>query len=77
MRHVGHEQRADAVRNRAKALPIDDPRIGRGTRDDQLGLVLVREALDGFVIDQFALRLEAVRDDVEPLAGEVDGRAVR
>ena len=77
VRHVGHEQRADAVRNRAKALPIDDPRIGRGTRDDQLGLVLVREPLDGFVIDQFALRLETVRDDVEPLAGEVDRRAVR
>ena len=40
------------------------------------GLVLVREALDLVVVDRLGLRVQAVRHEVEPLAREVDRRAV-
>ena len=68
VRHVDHQQRADAVGDRAKALPVDHARIRRRAGDDQLGLVLVREPLGRVVVDELGLGIEAVGDDVEPLA---------
>ena len=46
MRHVDHEIGADRVGDRAEAREIDDARIGRAAGDDQLRLVLARQALD-------------------------------
>ena len=38
VRHVDHQERADRVGDRAKALPVDDPRIRRCAGDDELRL---------------------------------------
>jgi hypothetical protein len=68
---------AHAIRNLLEPLPVDDARVRRRPGDDELRLVLVRETLGGVVVDELALRIEAVGDDVEPLARLVDRRAVR
>ena len=75
MGHVDHEDGADVTRDAGETLEIDAQRIGRGAGDDQLGLVLVRLALHGLVVDRL-LRVKAVRDDVEPLAAHVERHAV-
>ncbi len=77
VRHVGHEVRADGIGDGAEAFPIDDARVRRGPGDDELRLVLVREPLGGVVVDQLGRRIQPVGDHLEPLAGQVDRRAVR
>src|SRR5439155_12222832 len=52
-------------------------RIRRSARDDQLGFVLMRQALDRVVVDELRLKVKAIRDNLEPFAGKVDRRAVR
>ena len=73
--HVDHEDRADVLGDLGKSLEVDAQGIGRGAGDDQLGLGLMGLALHGVVVDLF-LVIEAVGDDVEPLAAHVQGHAV-
>ena len=55
--HVGHHQRADLVGRVANPREIDLARIGTGAHDDELRLVLARQAGDLVVVDPFvALR---------------------
>ncbi len=51
VRDVGEEQRADVVGDRAKSRPVDDARVRRETRDDELRTVLARERRDLFVVE--------------------------
>ena len=51
VRHVDEEVRADAVGDRAEALPVDDARIRREAGDDHPRPMLLRELLDLRVVD--------------------------
>ena len=73
---VEHEQGADLVGDRAERLGVDDPRVGGGAGDDQLGPVLERQVADLVEVDALVARRHAVGHEVvEPAAG-VDRRAV-
>ena len=61
VRHVDHEVGADRLGHLGEALEVDAQRVGRGAGDDQLGLVLVRQALHRVVVDLF-LGVQAVAD---------------
>ena len=56
VRHVHEQIRADAVGDRAKALPVDHQRVSGSAGDDHLGLVLVRQFRLYRVVDRFGLR---------------------
>jgi hypothetical protein len=45
VRHVHHEVGAHGLGHLGEALEVDAQAVGRGAGDDQLGLVLVRQAL--------------------------------
>ena len=77
VRHIHHEERADRVRNRRHALKINDARVRRCARDDQLRLVLVRQTLKFRIVDAPGLAIHAVGDEIVVLAREVDRAAVR
>ena len=76
MGHVDHQISADAVGNLAEFLEINDARIGRAARDDQLRLVFLGQAFDLIEVDQAALAAHTVLNRVKPLAGNVRRRAV-
>ena len=75
MSHVDHENRADLFSNLGKALKIDVQAVRRSAGDDEFGLVLTRGTLHGFVI-QHLVGIQAVADDVEPFATDVERHAV-
>jgi len=75
MRHVDHEVRADGLGHLRKALPVDAQAVGRGPGDDELGLVLVGQALHLVVVDRL-VGVQPVADDLEPLAAHVERHAV-
>lgn len=76
MGHVNHEVRADGLGHLGDALEVDAQRKRGGAGDDQLGLLLLCQRFEGIVVDVF-LRVQAVADDVEPLAAHVERHAVR
>ncbi len=53
VRHVHHQQRPYRIGHGAKALPVDDTRIGGSAGNDELGLVLMSERLGRVVIDEY------------------------
>jgi hypothetical protein len=73
--HVHHEIGADGLGDLGKALEVDAQAVGRGAGDDELGLVLMSQALHRVVIDLFFL-VQAVTDDFEPLPAHVQRHAV-
>ena len=77
VRHVDHEQRVDVVRDLAEALEVDDARIGARAGDDHLWPDLARLDRERVVVDARVVLAHAVRVNLEPLAAEVDRRAVR
>ena len=76
MRHVDHEVGADRIRDLAEALEVPMAGIGRTAGDDQLGLVLLGGRLERVHVDAVVVLGDAVGDRLEPLAGDVDLRAV-
>ena len=77
VRHVDHQVGADLVGDGAEGGEVDDARIGAAAGDDHLRLVLAREAPHLVHIDAVVLPAHGVGHDLEPLAGQVDRRAVR
>ena len=77
MRHIDHQVRPDAVRDRGEPLEIDDPRIRRRARHDQFRVLLFRELLDLVVVDPVRRRVDPVGDEVVVFAREVDRASVR
>ena len=75
--HVDHQQRAGTVRDRRHPLEIDDPRIGRGSRDDELGPYVRGLRLERVVVDPLVLPSNAVWVHFVHPSREVDRRAVR
>ena len=73
--HVHHQIGAHLIGHLAELGKVDDPRIGAGAGDDQLGLALPGLLGHSLVVDGLVLA-QAVGDDVEILAGNVDGAAV-
>ena len=67
---------ADVFGHLGEALEVDAQAVRRGAGDDELGLVLVREALHLRVVDGF-VGIEPVAHDLEPLAAHVERHAVR
>src|SRR6476661_1897532 len=73
---VDPEDRPDLVGQPAEELEVDEAWDGRAAREDDLGAVLLGEALHLVVVDVLGLLVDAVVDGVEPLAGEGDLGAV-
>ena len=76
MRHVHHQQRADAVADFAKRPEIDNARIGRAASDNQFRFVLTRKARDLFHIDPVIVLPHPIGHGLEPFARHVDRRAM-
>ena len=76
VRHVDHQESADLMRNFRKALEVDPLRIGRCPGHDELRLIFLRETLDLVDVD-FLGFVQAVRNAMEVLAGEIEVHAVR
>ena len=76
MGHVDHEIGTDRIGDLAETLPVPDTRIGGAASQNQLGLVLVREPFDLVHVEQVIVLPHPVGNDVEPLAGHIDRRAV-
>ena len=74
--HIDHENGPHVFGYFGKALKINAQAVGRGTGDDELGFGLMGLALHGVVID-FLLIVQAVADDLEPLATHIKRHAVR
>ena len=68
MRHVDHQQRIDRVRDLSEPGKVDPARIGRSARDDQLGMIFVRQFGDRVIIDPLVLFAHAIGNGVQPLA---------
>ena len=60
VRHVDHQVRADTVRDVPETLPVNNPRIGRESRDNQLRLVLIGKRLHLVVVDKACFGDETV-----------------
>ena len=76
MRHVDHQERANAVGDRLEGGEVDDARIGRAAGDDDLRLVLLGELLDLIEVDAAVLAAHAILHGIEPFAGHVGRRAM-
>ena len=75
--HVDHEIGADAVRDLAEPLEVDEARIGARSGKDEARLVLLSKLGDLVVVDEAGILVHGVRHDVEVLARNVDRAAVR
>ena len=73
VRHVHHEQAAGLLGDGPQAFKVDGARVGRRTRQQQLGLVLQCQTADFFIIDALVLFGNAIGHDVVQLAGLVYG----
>ena len=76
MRHVHHQVGAHQVRDTAELGEVQLPGVGGPAGDDQLRLVLNRQALDFSHVNQHGVFGDAIRDHFVELAGEVDAHAV-
>ena len=74
---VDHQISADFIGDLAQAGEVDDARIGGRACDDHLRLVFEGEFFEGVVVDALVSLGHAVGNDVEILARDIDGRAVR
>ena len=73
--HVHPQNGANFLGDLGEALEVDVQGISRCASDDDAGLVLAGQRFHLFVVDSL-LRVQAVRDGVEPLAGHVQRHAV-
>jgi hypothetical protein len=62
--HVDEEQRPDRVGDLGHAREVDDPGIGRGAGDHDLGADLSCRRLESVVVDALGLLVDAVRVDL-------------
>ena len=60
MGHVDHQPGADRIGDLAEFLEVPDAGIGGAAGDDQLGLVLMGEALDLGVVEKLILLAHAI-----------------
>src|SRR5947209_15067598 len=77
VRDVGHDARAHAPRDLADALEVNYARVGRRAADDELRVMLLRDALQHVVVNLLGLARDAVVGDLVAEAGEVQGVSVR
>ena len=75
--HIDHEIRADAVRNLAESLEVDKTRVSACTRKYEARLAFLGESRYLVVINEAGVFIHGVRHNVEVLARNVDGAAVR
>ena len=76
VRHVDEEKCTDFIGNGAEFRKVDLARIGRTTRDDELGFVLFGEGFNFSKIDQIVVFAHTVLDGIEPFSRLVGPRAV-
>jgi len=77
VRHVRDHRRTYLVRDAADPREIDHPRVRAGPHHDHLRLVLLREPLEGLVIEALVVLPDPVRDDRVELPREIEGVSVR
>ncbi len=73
---IGHEVSPHPVGDLAELDPVRHARIRGVSGDDQPGPVFQRQFFDFVIVQQLRLRVDAVRNDVIELAGQVDRAAV-
>ncbi len=74
--HVDHQQRPDFPSNLGKLVVRNLARIGAGTGDDQLRLVLACERGDLVEVEPMVLRIDAVGVKVVELTADIQSHAV-
>ena len=77
MRRIDDEDGSDVVRDLPHRREVPAARISRGSRHEDLRPLPLGDVAHLVVVDELVFFANAVGDDVEHLAGEVDGRAVR
>ena len=73
--HVHHEIRAHGIGHLPEFSEVDDPGIGGGTGNDDLGLAGLGGLQQRVIVDGLILA-QTVGHDMEILAGDIDGAAV-
>ena len=76
VRDVHHQVCPDLIGDLAQAGEIDDAGIRGSARDDHLRLIFDGDLFQSVVVDALILPGNAVGNDVEVLARDIDGRAV-
>ena len=74
--HVHHQIGTYLVSDGPEPGEVQRPGIGTGTCQDQLRLAFLRQFQHLVVVDDLGVVLHTVGDDVEILAGNIDGTAV-
>ncbi len=74
MGHIDHEIGPHAVGNVPEAFEINLTRIGRAPRDDQFGLMFLRQTFHLIEIDQVVVFTHVILNGIEPFPGLVRGR---
>ena len=72
MRHVDKQESPNLVSDFTESLEVDDTRIGRAARDDDLRLVLAGKGANLVHVDAHVVLAHAVRHRLEPFAGHVE-----
>ena len=75
--HIDHEECADFMGDRCNAFEVDDAGVCTGAADDELRLDFLRGLFHGFIVQKFIFFSDAVRNDIEIIAGNIDRAAVR
>ena len=73
MRHVDNEDGTHLMGDLPKACKIDNSWIGAGARDDHLGPVFVRQAVNFFIVDALVLAAHAIGYDLVEFSRKVQG----
>lgn len=76
VRHIDHEVGADVICDGTEAFKIDNTGIGGSACEDEAGVVEGGEACDLVVIDALGFLGDAVGDDIEEAAGEIEFMAM-
>ena len=65
------------MRDRCNAFEVDDAGVCTGAADDELRLDFLRGLFHDFIVQKFIFFSDAVRNDIEIIAGNIDRAAVR
>ncbi len=74
--NVGHEVSADSARDFSESAEVDHAGIGARPGNDHFGLMLLRQVFHLVIVNELAFLMEAVRNDLEEIAGKIRGAPV-
>ncbi len=76
MRHVNHNRGTDHISNASESFKVKRTRIRAGTDHNQLWVVLFGKLFDFIIVNHACFLTNAIRNNIEKLAGKINRRAV-